>query len=97
MGTLFWRDRCAFGSDGRGGFRQLTLWHDSDQVAVMAVGEALLAKGWTLCRTGQAERGDQYIYRKPGERVRVSIDASYWAKRRVRAMPETSEPTGKCG
>jgi hypothetical protein len=83
-------------SDGSGGFHQLTMWHDGDQAAVQAVGPVLLAQGWTLCRTGQADRGDQMIYRKAGEPVRVSVDASYWGKRRLRVLPEQGQPTGKC-
>lgn len=84
------------GSDGAGGFDEVTLWHDTRQAAVLAVGNALLAQGWTLCRTGQEDRGDQLIYTKAGSPVRVSIDASYWNKRRVRIMPERGQPTGRC-
>ena len=84
------------GGDGRGGFDQLILWHNEDQRAVIAVGNRLLAAGWTLCRTGTDTRGDQNIYTRPGGRVRVSIDASYWGKRRLRVMRETGQPTGKC-
>jgi hypothetical protein len=34
-------------SDGSGGFYLLTLWHDRDQHAVSAVGDALEREGWT--------------------------------------------------
>lgn len=84
------------GTDGRGGFRNLTLWSEQDQFAVTKVGQRLLAAGWRLCRTGTADRGDQSIYTKPGSAVRVSIDASYWGKRRLRVIPESGQPTGKC-
>lgn len=86
----------AVGGDGGGGFSQLTLWHETDQFAVTLVGKKLLASGWTLCRTGSEDRGDQSIYRKPGAKVRISIDASYWGKRRLRILPELGQPTGKC-
>lgn len=82
--------------DGSGGFYQLTLWHDRDQHAVSAVGDALEKDGWQLCRTGQEDRGDQEIYTKPGSRVRISIDLSYWGKRRIRVLPELGQPTGYC-
>ena len=84
------------GGDGRGGFDELLLWHNEDQRAVNAVGLRLLAAGWQLCRTGTDTRGDQNIYTRAGARVRVSIDASYWGKRRLRVMPERGQPTGKC-
>ena len=84
------------GTDGRGGFQGLTLWSEQDQFAVTKVGQRLIAAGWTLCRTGTADRGDQSIYTKPGSSIRVSIDASYWGKRRLRVLPESGAPTGKC-
>lgn len=84
------------GPEGSGGFDQLTLWSEDDQFAVTAVGKRLIANGWQLCRTGTEDRGDQSIYRKAGSRVRVSIDASYWGKRRLRILPERGQPTGKC-
>lgn len=86
----------SLGSDGSGGFQQLVLWSDKDQYAVTAVGRALQAQGWHVCRTGQADRGDQNIWRKAGSKVRVSIDASYWGKRRLRVLPELGQPTGRC-
>jgi hypothetical protein len=85
------------GSDGRGGFREITLWHKWDQGEVSAVGKVLAAHGWNLCRTGVNEfRGDQDIYTKAGAPVRFSIDLSYWGKRRVRVIPERNQPTGHC-
>lgn len=82
--------------DGAAGFRQLTLWHDTNQAALFPVGDALKARGWTLCRTGQEDRGDQEIWTKPGAPVRLSMDLSYWGKRRLRILPEERQPTGKC-
>ena len=82
--------------DDRVGFRQLTLWHDSDQRAVLGVGKRLAAQGWRLCRTGQEDRGDQEIWTKPGASVRFSVDISFWGKRRLRILPETGDPLGHC-
>jgi len=83
------------GSDGRGGFRQLTLWHDRDQYAVYAIAEALEKAGWRSCATatggrGMVERGDQQVYSRPGAPVRFSMDLSYWGKRRFRILPAWS-------
>ncbi|UZK67537.1 hypothetical protein [Sphingomonas sp. M1-B02] len=84
-------------SDGSGGFDQLTVWDDRDQSAVNAVGTLLESQGWQLCRTGLDDnRGDQAIYTKAGVPVRFSIDLSYWGKRRLRILPETNQPKGKC-
>ncbi|WP_294092591.1 hypothetical protein [Sphingomonas sp.] len=85
------------GGDGRGGFRQLTLWSNDDQEAVWTIGKLLKRNGWSLCRTGPSEfRGDQEIYTRAGSPVRFSIDISYWGKRRVRVLPEQGQPTGYC-
>ena len=84
------------GRDGRSGFHLLTLWHDGDQHFVYAVSDALGKLGWRLCRTGWEDRGDQEIWTKPGARVRVMMDLSYWSKRRIRVLPELGQPTGRC-
>lgn len=90
--------RAAVDLAGRGdsGFRQVTLWHDTDQNAFLTVSETLRNGGWHICRTGREDRGDQAIWRKAGEPVRISIDLSYWGKRRLRLLPEQGQPTGKC-
>lgn len=75
------------GSDGRSGFDQLTLWHDKDQDAVYAIAAALKRRGWTYCYTGSDQAGDQAIFRHPGIPIRLSIDISYWGKRRIRMLP----------
>ena len=53
-------------------------------------------KAGHLCRTGWEDRGDQEIWTKPGARVRVLMDLSYWSKRRMRVFPEKGQPTGRC-
>ncbi len=78
------------------GFRQLTLWHDTDQSAIFKATEALGTQGWQRCRTGSEDRGDQEIWTKPGAPVRFSMDLSYWGKRRLRVLPEAGQPIGKC-
>lgn len=75
------------GGDGGGGFDELTLWHDRDQNAFIAIGTALERQGWRSCYTGEGHRGDQAIYTRPNAPVRISMDLSYWGKRRLRLIP----------
>ncbi len=84
------------GGDGSGGFDQLVLWHDHDQDAVYAIGDALEKQGWQHCNTGTEDRGDQMIYTRAGAPVRVSMDLSYWDKRRMRVLPATNRAERRC-
>jgi hypothetical protein len=83
-------------SDGSGGFAQLTLWHDRDQNAVHAVSETLRREGWKHCYTGEGNRGDQMIFTRDGEQVRLSMDLSYWGKRRLRVIPAWNQTEARC-
>lgn len=84
------------GGDGRGGFHQLTLWHDRDQDAPIDVAQDLERQGWQSCRTMQHGWGDQHIFRQRGSTLRISIDVSYYGKRRIRVMPEWQGPPPAC-
>ncbi|HEX9932340.1 MAG TPA: hypothetical protein VGB08_05810 [Allosphingosinicella sp.] len=75
------------GYNGGGGFDELILWHDRDQNAFIQIGSALERQGWRSCFTGEGNRGDQAIYMHPNGRVRLSMDLSYWGKRRLRVIP----------
>jgi hypothetical protein len=75
------------GSEGRGGFDRLTLWKEGDQYAVYRLVEALQRQGWMHCETGDERWGDQDIYTHKDAPVRVSMDLSYYGKRRVRFLP----------
>jgi hypothetical protein len=75
------------GNNGGGGFDQLTMWSDRDQNAAIPVGTALERQGWRSCYTGDGNWGDQAIYTHPDSPVRISIDISYWGKRRLRLIP----------
>ena len=80
------------GGDGSGGFDQLTLWHDGDQDAVYQITDALEKRGWRHCNVATADgHGDQIIYTRSGERVRISMDLSYWNRRRLRVLPAWSK------
>lgn len=84
------------GADGSGGFDQLTIWHDRDQDAVYAIADELVRRGWKACATGDDEPGDQNIYTRPGARVKVSMDLSYWGKRRIRILPTWNRKERGC-
>lgn len=75
------------GDDGSGGFDHLTLWHDTDQDALVSVTDGLTNEGWSECFTGNGRWGDQAIYKKQGSPVFLSMDISYWSKRRLRVFP----------
>ena len=84
------------GYNGGGGFDQLTLWHDRDQSALIPIGTALERQGWRLCLTGEGDRGDQAIYTHPRARARISMDLSYWGKRRLRVIPDWNAREPRC-
>jgi len=84
------------GSNGDGGFDQLTLWHDSDNEAVFRITSALERSGWLRCLTGNGRTGDQAIYMRSGSPVRISMDISYWAKRRLRVIPQWNQRERHC-
>lgn len=84
------------GYDGGGGFDQLTLWHDLDQNAAIAIVYALERQGWRSCFTGDEMRGDQGIYTHPSAGVRISMDLSYWGKRRLRIIPQWNNRERRC-
>ena len=84
------------GGNGGGGFDQLTLWHDWDQNALLPILSALERQGWRACFTGEGNHGDQGIYSHPKVSVRLSLDLSYWGKRRLRVMPPWNHRESRC-
>lgn len=83
------------GGDGSGGFHQLTLWHDSDQDALVDVTDELRRNGWSECLTG-GNRGDEAIYTRENSPVLLALDLSYWSKRRLRVMPARNNMSVHC-
>lgn len=75
------------GGAGEGGFDHVTLWHDRDQYAVYPLADQFEHDGWRTCSVNVDDRGDQLVYRRRGERYRVSMDLSYFGKRRLRLIP----------
>ena len=84
------------GNDGSGGFDQLVLWHDRDQYAVYKITDVLDRTGWKNCSTGTADRGDQIIYTRTGVQARISMDLSYWGRRRLRVIPAWNRKEPLC-
>ncbi len=84
------------GGDGRGGFRQLILWHDQDPRIASDFARALEQEGWHSCLTMLHNWGDQNILTRPGSPVRISVDLSYYSKRRIRVIPGKQIPPPKC-
>lgn len=82
------------GADGERGFTHLVLWHDTDQNALITLTGGLRAAGWQGCLTGDDDRGDQAIYTRPDMPVLLSLDLSYWGKRRLRVIPDVTVPPG---
>lgn len=79
------------GSDGSGGFDHLTLWHGSDQGALLTIGETLKRQDWHSCL-----KGDLEDYTRPGSPIRIAIDISYWGKRRAVVTHEGKEAKPRC-
>jgi hypothetical protein len=77
------------GSKGRSGFNHVVLWHDDDQRALYKVLIPLHRKGWRACITGTERAGDQAIFTLAGAPVWISVDISYYGKRRLRVFPST--------
>lgn len=75
------------GGDGSGGFDYLTLWHDTDQDALIDITDGLRNEGWAECFTANGRWGGQAIYTHRGSPVFLSLDISYWSKRRLRVFP----------
>lgn len=75
--------------DGSARFAQVTLWHDSDQGAMIPLRNVLENAGWQSCLTAEAER-----FWKPPSPIRIAMDTSYWGKRRlvISAPPPDPEP-----
>ncbi len=84
------------GSDGSGGFDELILWHGQNQYSLYDVAEALEKQGWQHCSTGTDDKGDQIIYARKGVHVRISMDLSYWGKRRLRIIPDQNTKERRC-
>jgi len=78
-------------ADGHSRFDHVTLWHDSDQGALLPLKAALENSGWKSCLTVDAER-----YWQPPSPLRIAIDTSYWGKRRAVISAPPPDPKPYC-
>jgi hypothetical protein len=76
------------GGDGAGGFDHLTLWHSSDQSALVAIINALRNEGWGECLTpmGSGWEG-QAIYQRKNSPIFIALDLTYWDRRTLKVFP----------
>jgi hypothetical protein len=59
-------------------FDHVTLWHATDQGAVLDLGDLLKKAGWQSCLTPDEER-----YLRPSSPIHLAVDTNYWGIRRV--------------
>jgi hypothetical protein len=89
-----------YGSDGSGGFDELTVWNSKDSEYVFSLADALRNQGWSECFTGRGTGdqavGDQAIYSRKGASAFISLDLSYWATRRFRVIPNWKRSEKRC-
>lgn len=78
-------------ADGSPRFDHVTLWHDSDQGAMLPLKAALLNEGWQSCLTSEEER-----FWKPPSPLRIAMDTSYWGKRRLVISAPPPDPKPYC-
>jgi hypothetical protein len=85
------------GNDGAGGFDHLTLWHQTDQNALLTIISELRNNGWSECLTPNGNSwGGQAVYQHQGSPIFISMDLSYWSKRRLRVFPALRANTPQC-
>ena len=59
-------------------FDHVTLWHPSDQSAMLPLRDMMAKAGWRTCLTPDEER-----FWNPPSPVRLALDTNYWGKRRL--------------
>lgn len=72
-------------------FDHVTLWHGTDQGAVLDLGDLLKKANWQSCLTPDEER-----YLHPPSPVRLAIDTNYWGIRRIVASAPAPTPKPYC-
>ena len=85
------------GEDGAGGFSHLTLWHPTDQSALVAVTGKLRKQGWSECLTPEGSRwADQAIYQQKDAPVFIALELSYWSTRKLTVHPASPGNIPQC-
>jgi hypothetical protein len=85
------------GGDGAGGFDHLTLWHASDQSALVAITNVLRNEGWSECLTpmGSGWEG-QAIYQHEDSPIFIALDLTYWDRRTLKVFPAVPTKIPRC-
>lgn len=85
------------GGEGAGGFDHLTLWHSSDQSALVAITNDLRKAGWSEClrAMGSGWKG-QAIYRHADAPIFIALDLTYWDRRTLKVYPAVPTNIPRC-
>lgn len=85
------------GGDGTGGFAHLTLWHSSDQSALVAITNVLRDEGWSECLkpVGSGWEG-RAIYQHKGSPIFIALDLTYWDRRTLKVFPAATTKIPRC-
>jgi hypothetical protein len=85
------------GGDGGGGFEHLTLWHSSDQSALVAITNALRNGGWSECLSPSGSGWeDQAIYQQKDAPIFIALDLTYWDRRTLKVYPAVPSEISRC-
>lgn len=85
------------GGKGEGGFDHLTLWHASDQSALVAITNDLRSEGWSECLTpiGAGWEG-RAVYQQAGSPVFLALDLTYWDRRTLKVFRAVPSEIPQC-
>jgi hypothetical protein len=85
------------GGDGASGFDHLTLWHTSDQSALVTITNVLRKEGWSECLKpmGSGWEG-QAIYQRKNAPIFIALDLTYWDRRTLRVFPAVLTKMPRC-
>lgn len=85
------------GGDGEGGFDHLTLWHSSDQSALVKITNDLRDQGWDECLTpvGGGWEG-RAIYQRKNSPIFIALDLTYWDRRTLKVYPAAAGKVPLC-
>jgi hypothetical protein len=85
------------GGDGAGGFDHLTVWHSSDQSALVIITNVLRKEGWSECLkpVGSGWEG-QAIYQREDAPIFIALDLTYWDRRTLKVFPAVPTQLPRC-
>lgn len=85
------------GGDGAGGFDHLTLWHSSNQGALVEITNELRGDGWSECLTplGSSWEG-RAIYQRKDSPIFIALDLTYWDRRTLKLYRAASTKAPRC-